>query len=153
MPALGDENIRRLDIAVDDSLFVRGIECVRYFHAQLQQQIHGQRLSGNAVLERLAFEMLHDDEVSPVLLANLVNGADVRMIQRGSSPGLALKSLEGVRIACEFFGQKLQGHVAAEARILSLVDHTHASAAELFDDFVMGDDLAGQTLGIRHGAR
>jgi hypothetical protein len=35
----------------------------------------------------------------------------------------------------------------------ALVHNSHASAAELLDNLVMGNDLAVQTLGIRHVAR
>ncbi len=35
----------------------------------------------------------------------------------------------------------LQGYIAAQAGVLSLVDHTHPTAAELFCDLVMGDGL------------
>jgi len=34
------------------------------------------------MLEGLPFEILHDDEGFDVMFADLVNGADVRMVQR-----------------------------------------------------------------------
>ncbi len=34
-----------------------------------------------------------------------------------------------------------QGHIATQARVFSLVDHTHPTAAELLCDFVVGDGL------------
>jgi len=63
------------------------------------------------------------------------------------------KSFEGVGIAREFVGQKFQRDVAAKARVHGLVHYAHASAAEFLDDLVMGDDLAGQVLCFRDGAR
>jgi hypothetical protein len=79
---LRDEYIRRFDVTMDDAFFVRCIERVSHFHSQLQQQIHRQRLPANAVLKRLPFEMFHHDEESAILLPDLMNGADVRVIQR-----------------------------------------------------------------------
>ena len=37
------------------------------------------------------------------------------------------------------------GYVAAEARVFGSEDHTHA-AAELFEDAIVGDGLAGHAL-------
>jgi hypothetical protein len=150
--ALGDENIRRFDVAVDDTLFVCCVERVSHLYAQLQQQIHRQRLAPDTMFERLPFEMLHHDEEPAVLLPDLMNRADVRVIQRRRGACLSLKSLQRIGIARQFLGQKLQGDVAAEARVLSFVDDSHSAATESLDDFVVGNDLAGQNLCVRHAA-
>ena len=42
--------------------------------------------------------------------------------------------------------------MAAEARVLRLVHNSHASATEFLDDFVVGDDVAGQNWCVRHVA-
>ena len=98
-----------------------------------------QGLSGDAVLQRLALEQLHGDERPPSCFADVVNRADVRMIQRGSSARFAPESLDCLRILGNVFGQKFQGDVAAEARVLGLVDHAHAAAAKFFEDGVVRD--------------
>ena len=152
VPALRDEYVRRFDVAMDDAFFVRCVERVSHLDAQLQQQIHRQRLAPDTMLERLPFEMFHHDEEPAILLPDLVNRADVRVIQRRRGACLPLKSLQRIRIARQFFGQKLQGDVAAEARVLSLVDNSHSAATEFLDDFVVGNDLAGQNLCVRHAA-
>ncbi len=38
--------------------------------------------------------------------------------------------------------QELQGHIAAQACVFRLVDHTHPTATQLLCDFVVGDGLA-----------
>ncbi len=43
--------------------------------------------------QRLAVEILHDQEVDPVLGADVVERADMRMVQGGDRSGLALKPL------------------------------------------------------------
>ncbi len=45
--------------------------------------------------------------------------------------------------------QELQGHIAAQAGVLSLVDHTHPTTAELLQDFVVGNGLADHGVGTR----
>ena len=49
-----------------------------------------------------AFQVLHDDEGAAVLLADVINRADVRVIQSGSGPGLALETGRGLWIAGDF---------------------------------------------------
>jgi hypothetical protein len=82
-------------------------------------------------------------------LADVVNGADVGMIQRGCCPGLSLEALTPLRVVGEVIGQKFQGDKATEAGILGLVDDTHAAGAELLQDAIVRDDLS--LIGIAPG--
>ena len=50
-----------------------------------------------AMLERAPFEALHGDEPTALALADFVDGANIRMIQRRSRLRLALKSLQRLR--------------------------------------------------------
>ena len=51
VPALGDKNVGRLDVAMDDAFRVRRIERVGNLNPQLQHLLERQRLAGNAVLQ------------------------------------------------------------------------------------------------------
>jgi len=42
-----------------------------------------------------------DNERAPIGFPNLLNGADVWMIERGRNPGLALETAEGLRVFCD----------------------------------------------------
>jgi hypothetical protein len=77
-----------------------------------------------------------------MLVVNFVDGANVGMVQRGGSLGFALKAAERLRVFGYIVGQKLERHKATEFHILSLVDHTHAAAAEFLDNAVVRDGLA-----------
>ena len=63
---------------------------------------------GDAVLESHAVEILHGDEGMAVLLADVVDGADVGVIESGGGLGLALKSCRGLRVPGDFVGKKFQ---------------------------------------------
>jgi len=76
-----------------------------------------------------------------MLIVNFVDGADVRMIQRRSSLGLALKAAERLRVFAYIVGQELQSHEAAEFQILSLVHNAHAPAAQFLENAVMRDGV------------
>ncbi len=43
----------------------------------------------------------------------------------------------------------VEGHIAAQAGVLGLPDHTHPTAAELLCDLVVGDGLAEHGVGTR----
>ncbi len=76
------------------------------------------------------------------MLVDVVDRADVGVLERGGRAGLALKPLERLSVAGQLLGQELQRHAAAELQVLGLVDDAHAAAAELRDDAVVGDGLA-----------
>ena len=145
--ALGDENIGGLDVAVNDAFGVRGVERVGDFDGEREQVFDVQRAAGDAVLERLAVEKFHGDEGLAVLLADVVNGADVRMVQRGGGLRFALETGERLRIARDILRQKFQRDEAPQARIFGLVHDTHTAAAEFFDDAVVRYGLAKERSG------
>src|SRR5271168_35302 len=104
LAALGDENVRRLDVAVDDSLGMSGFERVGDLNAEIEKLFGLEGAAFDAMLESFALEQLHGDERLAVVLTDLVNRADVRVIQSGSSTSLALKSLERLFIFSHGFG-------------------------------------------------
>jgi hypothetical protein len=80
MAALSDEDIRRLDVAMDDSLCMRCVECVGDLSCHAQQHLRLQRFAGNEMLQRHALKKLHGDERLLVLIVDLIDGADVGMV-------------------------------------------------------------------------
>ncbi len=79
------------------------------------------------------------------MLAKFIDGADVGMIQRGRGPCLALKSLQGPRIAPHLFGKELQRHGTAQLQVFGAVHYSHATAAQDRQNSIVRDRLAGQT--------
>jgi hypothetical protein len=78
---------------------------------------------------------------SAALLANVMDRADVGMVERGGGAGLTFESFERLWVVCNIFWQELQGDETPESRVFGLVDHTHPATTELFDDAVMRDGL------------
>src|SRR5262249_46312996 len=77
------------------------------------------------------------------MLIDVINRANVRMIQRRGRFCLALKPLESDTVELELLRQKLQGHRSRQFRIFGLIDDTHTTAAQLLEDSVMGNDCSG----------
>ena len=148
MAARGDENIRGLDVAVNDARAVRGIQRVGDFDAEREQRLQLQAaMPGESLLQRGAFQILHRDEGAAVLLADVMNGADVGMIQRGGGSSLAAEPAQRLPVPSEFVGQELERDEAAEPGVLRFVNDTHSAAAKLLDDAVVGEGLANQGIG------
>src|ERR1700735_696929 len=126
-------------------------ERVGHLNSEIEKLLGFEWASFDAVLESFAFEQLHGDERLAVVLANLVNGANVRMIQAGSSARLAVEAFEGLFIFSHGFGQEFKRHHPAQLCIFGLEDHTHPAAAKLFDDSIVRDFGTRKGTRIRHG--
>ena len=110
--------------------------------AQIEHRLDLQRLASDPVPERLPLQQFHGDEGSPIGLVNLVDRADVRMVQRGRGLGLPLEATEGLRVVGEFVGKELQGDVATELEVFRLIHNTHAPTADFAEGAVMGNRLS-----------
>src|SRR5262249_22097338 len=144
MTMFGYEDVRGLDVTMNDASRVRNIERFGNFNRELQQLIGGQRSSQDALAKGLAFEQFHHNEIFAIPLSDLVNGADVRVIQSRGRPGLAAKAFERLRVGINIFGKKLEGDETAEVDVFRLVHNSHATAAKLLNDAVVGNCLADQ---------
>src|SRR6185503_6070569 len=86
----------------------------------------------DAVRQRLALEQLHDQ----IVVADVVEGADVRMVQRRDRLRLALEARAQIGSMCELRRQDLDGDAAIEPGVAGAVDLAHPARAERPDDLV-----------------
>ena len=129
---------------------MRRVQRAGHLHANLQKFVYVHRTARDAVLQRLPFEILHHEEGVALLLTDIVDGADIRMVQGGSSASLAAEALQRLGIARRSLRQKLQRHSPAKPHVLSLVDDSHPAASKFFEDAVMGDGAPDHWSGFRH---
>ncbi len=94
------------------------------------------------MLERVAVQKFHNNESAAVFLADIVNRADVGVIECGTGFGFALETLEGLRVVGQFVGKKFQSDGAIETSVLGFIDYAHAAATEFFEDAVVRDGAA-----------
>src|SRR5215469_7603226 len=104
------------------------------------------------MLQGCTIEILHGDECPAGVFADVVNGANVGMVQSGGGFRFPAKAFDSVRIVGDFIWQEFQCDEAVETGVLGFIDNTHATTAESFEDAVMGDGLADEGVGIRHSA-
>src|SRR5271166_4608418 len=132
---------------MDDALAVGGVERVGNLDAESDQGFDVERTTFNAMLQSLSFKKLHRDERQAVLLVDLVNGADVGMVKSRCGLRLALKAAERLMIFGNVIGEEFEGNEPAQFEVFGFVDNAHASAAQLFQDPVVGDGLTEHVAG------
>jgi hypothetical protein len=150
--ALCDEDVSGLDVAMDDAFEVGGIESFGDLDGDAEEAIEFDRLSVDEVLESTAVKELHGDESAAVFFANVVDGADIGVVEGRGSFGFATEAFERLAVGREFLGKKFEGDEAIEAGVLRFVNHTHAATAEAFENAVVGDSGADERTGIGHVA-
>ena len=95
-------------------------------------------LSLNPFAQRLALQQRHDDKGLAFVFTELVDRANVWMIQSRGGARLLLKAGKGFGIGGQFAGQQFECNPAAQLQVLGLVDHSHAPATQQPDDAVVG---------------
>jgi hypothetical protein len=140
--AFGNEDVRRLDVAVHDAFGMRRVQRIGDFNRDREQLFRFERTPGDAILQRLSLQAFHNYVGLLARVADLVNGADIRMAQRGRSSRLTPEAFQRMRIARQFVGQKFQRDEAAQLSVFGFVNHAHAPAAELFKHAVARHGLA-----------
>ena len=151
--AIDHEQIGRFDIAVHDAPGMRGGQSTRRLLTQGEYLRRGEAVVGEIELERLASQQLHYQVRLSVLFADVVDGADVGMVQGGRRPGLAQEALmgkvdpgvrsaggrrtAGARIGAEkAVGDELESDFAFESGVQRAINVTHTAGANLFYDSV-----------------
>ena len=80
-------------------------------------------------------------ELKISVLSDLVDGADVGMVQSRGRAGLAPEALQSLRVVRKLVGKKFQGDEAPELGVFSFVNHAHPAAAQLVHDAIVRDGL------------
>jgi len=132
---------------VDDAGAVRLVERVGDLHRNRQRLIERKRALLQSLGERHALQVLHDQEVGRMLVPDVVQRADVRMVQRGDRASFVLESLAKLRVGGQGLGQHLDRDDALEPSVAGFVDFTHSAFAKLGENLVRAQACTG---GQRH---
>ena len=76
---------------------------------------------------------------------DFIDRTDVWVIQSGGGLGFALKAGESLRIASDFGREEFESHEAVQLGVFGFVDHSHAAAAQFFEDVIVRNVLDGST--------
>src|SRR6266542_5211302 len=95
------KDVRRLDVAMNDTLVMGSLQRVTNLECDVKNLSQRQRLkfgSRGTATQSVALQQFHDNEGMPFMLFNLIDGADIGMVQRRRSLRLSFKALQGNRI-------------------------------------------------------
>jgi hypothetical protein len=96
-----------------------------------------------ATLQRLAVTVGHREEDPPIgHLLDVVDRANVGVIQRGRRAGLGEQAPLGVQIAHQLRRQEFESDEPAKPKVFGPVDDAHTAGANLVDNAIVGDRLA-----------
>ena len=111
---------------------------------------HVGRSRREPLAERLPLEELGDGVGDVSLAADVVDGEDVRVGERGERPRLALEPRDPVGVARDGLGEDLDGDLAAETGVAGAVDLSHPAGAEWAEDLVRTEPRAPvEHVGVR----
>ena len=135
---LGYEEHELLDTRIS-KIHLDEMAYVRAFDRDVQRLGHLQWAPIDSVLQALAVNVRHRDKSVPVGLINLVDRANVGMVE--GSCGLRFVHKTGLFVlGPQGLGrEEFQGDRAFELCVLGLVDHTHPTFPEFIEDLVMRD--------------
>jgi hypothetical protein len=127
---------------------MRRLQTLRDLSPNLERVFERQRPFGDAVFQRLALEEGHCKEGLAVGVINLVDRADVGVMERGGGLSFAQEALLRLGVTEQVSAEEFQRHLSAQLRVLNPIDHAHPALAELLDDPVMADGLADHDCSI-----
>jgi len=141
---LREQDVRRLDVAVDDSQVVGLGETVAELAGELNRFLQRQGPVAAPVEEAAAVHVLHDQERAIGSAAVVVDLDDVGVVQGRDRLGLGQEAADGCLAAGGLAQDSLDRHLAVEAGVEGQKHLAHATAAERALGLVAGrkiDDL------------
>ena len=142
VPAGADDDVGRLDVAVDQAAAVRRGQRLSDFTRIAHGVVDRQGSAAQPVAQRLPFDVLDDEEVDAVVTADVVERADVRMIEAGDRASFLLEARMQARVRTQMGRQDLQGHGPAEPGVRGAVNLAHAARANQVGERVRPELLA-----------
>lgn len=121
---------------MSDAIAMRLIQGAGKLNPILQHLGRWQRTFFQTGRESRTLHEFHDDIVGTVLPADVVERADMRMVQAGYDLGLAFEALTARRIVREMRRENLDGDSSVEARVQRLVDFAHSACADRRNNLV-----------------
>ena len=143
-PAGGrDDDVRWLDVAVDDVALGGMFECVGYLDRDVDRagQIERPFLDDD-IAEVRAFDVFEDDVVPAVVGTDRVDAADIFVVEAGGRLGFVSKPLEHLLVVRLLPRQHLDGDNSVEGGVEGAEDGAHTAAADELVEPVGAEEVA-----------
>jgi hypothetical protein len=125
-----DEDVLRLDVAVDQTLRVRSIERCSDLADDSDRALRLKRATFEQFMKILAAHQPHIDVEVSVDLTPVVDRDDVRFLEHRRSAGLSLKPSAKPLVTGKLRGQDFQRDRAVLSGVVSLIHLTHTALPE-----------------------
>ncbi len=142
-PVVADEDVRRLQVAVQDAAGVGVREPLRHPFRDPQRLVDGEGTLLDPPGQRLASEQFHHEIRARRAGPHVVDGHDGRMVELRDRLGLRLYPLLGNQVLGAPRLQGLEGYDSSELGIEGLVDRAETAPADLAPDLVAADNVPG----------
>jgi hypothetical protein len=141
------DDVGRLQVAMDDSLLVRGHERLADLARNGECDGDRKRSTVEPIGQRRSLDQLEDQGSDAVRFFQAVDGADVRVIECGERPRFTREARAPFGVGGEVRREDLDRDVAPELVVAGAVDLAHPAGAE------RGDDCVGANPAIDHRRR
>ena len=108
-----------------------------------QHTVDRQTAVGNGLGQRPTLDQFHRQEELAVRLLRRIDRHDAGMIERCNRVRLALEPLATFRVVCDSGRQDLDRHQPIQSRVARSVHLSHATGAEIAEDFIGAETAAG----------
>ena len=129
-------DVRGLQIAMDDALFVRGFEGFGDLPRNEQRLVDGNGPTRDAIGQRRAVDELHDERGRAVAPLQAMDVRDVRVIEGREDPRLALEARQAFGVTGHDIRQDLDRDVALQIRVVCAIHLAHSAGPEKGDNLV-----------------
>ena len=149
MSAPGDEDVCRLDIAMDDALGVRRVQCIGDLDRQRSSSSIARGCPSMACFKvtpsrnSMAMKVCRPARRSRRWCRCSDGSGQTRPEPRGGNVPAPADPAQHRRAGTS-------GRQSGQERVLRLIDDAHAAAAEFLDDAVVGDGLIQQAVALRN---
>ena len=151
MVVAGEEDVGRLDVTVHEPAGVRGVQRRADLRDDVGHAVGGQRpRRPHERPEVLPVDVAHRDVQLVAVLARVVDGQHVRVLDRRRRPRLAQEPRAEVGIAGQGGRDELERDDAVERQLRRPVHHAHAATAGEPLDAVTGEHVTGMQVGHPH---
>ena len=140
----GELDVRRLEVAVDDPLLVRGLQRLGDLAREFECHVERQRSAGKTIGQGRAVDHFHHNGVPAACDFEAVDGGDVRMVQRREQPRLALQPRDPIRIVRQRRRQNLDGDFTMQPRVERTIDLAHATGVQRSEDAICSELESGR---------
>ena len=134
---LEDQNVVRLDVAMDDAASVRVLKRLGDLHRKMQRLAPIERpLALHILLEGNALDQFHDDVIHTAGAGDVVHADDVGMRKHRNGLRFRLEPTAELLIARKLLLEDLDRDKAVQAVIQRLIDLRHATGADVFENLI-----------------